>query len=246
MANRLLTPWLLAAALAVGAGATGQPQKCMDIVGEPTCRDAGCRWATVGSAAANGPTCTRQCHEFGGAAQAGTPQSQIDCVSPGTGCRWIVHPTNTALAKCGKLCAEFKVETNCNLAGYSSCRWAAADITGGPPKCTKQCVTITDPTWCEGASCIWMPDKGSCRRKCIEFQMQGPCEQIGCDWVTAADGYALSQCIPPGSALPNFVNQTRGFTTKENETNTFVAEGQTFKRPVFAKGKKFMQVAKIH
>jgi len=173
---------------------------------------------TVGPAAANGPTCTRQCHEFGGAVDPGDDETRAQCVSEAIGCRWIQHPTNPAVGKCGRLCAEFQVESNCQLAGYGSCRYATQDVTGGDPKCTKQCADITDADWCTGASCIWTAT-GTCRRKCIEFQMQGPCESIGCTWVTPADGYALSQCIPPSApataptvtaapAAAEFVNTT--------------------------------------
>merc|ERR1719214_160124 len=202
MTHQLITSWLLVAALAPGA--TGQPQMCKEYLYEAACHDAGCRWR-----GATG-TCTRQCHEFGGAVKPGTPESKIECTSAAVGCRVISHPTNEGVWKCGKQCNEFEVESNCLLAGYSTCRWANPDVTGGPAICTKMCNTITDPDWCTKVHCIWQPATGSCRRKCIEFMMQGPCESIGCVWMTPAQGYPKSQCVPPGTATPcpTLINQT--------------------------------------
>lgn len=228
--------------------ATGQPQMCKEYLYEKACADAGCRWVTVGPAAANGPTCTRQCHEFGGAVAAGSTETQIECASPAIGCRWIEHPTNPAVGKCGKLCNEFKVEQNCLLAGYGTCRYAVGDVTGGPPMCTKQCALITDQGYCDAMACIWVPATGKCRRKCIEFQMKAPCESIGCKWVTPEQGYALSQCIPPGPApgCASFLANQTNSSTKMNSNETFFAEGKTFKWPVLAKGKEFLQNVKSH
>merc|ERR1719355_486767 len=100
MAHRLLTSWLLQSLLvfALAGGATGQPQMCKEYLYEQACHDAGCRWRAAGG------TCTRQCHEFGGAVAPGTPESKIECSSASIGCRVITHPTNAAVWKCGKLC----------------------------------------------------------------------------------------------------------------------------------------------
>merc|ERR1719171_2876879 len=206
---------------------------CKEYLYEMACHDAGCRWRGATS------TCTRQCHEFGGAVKPGTPASKVECTSASVGCRVITHPTNPSVWKCGKQCNEFGIEQNCILAGYGTCRWASADITGGAAMCTKACHSITDADWCTSVHCVWLPATGTCRKKCIEFQMQGPCESAGCDWVTPPD-YALSQCIPPATT---FVNMTHGVN------DTYSAEGKTFKMPHFAnssKGKQFMKLAKKH
>jgi len=223
------------------AGVAAQPQMCKEYLGSGTCLDAGCRWVDAWQSPAKG-TCTRQCHEFGGAVAAGTDATKAECVSDAIGCRWIQHPRNPNLGKCGKMCGEFVVEQNCALAGYNTCRWAHGDVTGGPAPCTKMCNAPAEQAWCEKVHCVWNPANGACRRKCIEFQMKGPCESIGCVWVTPADGYHLSQCIPPGPASAPapaaFVNQT-----------TFFAEGQTFKWPTSANDNKthqFLQLAKKH
>jgi len=231
MANHLLT-----SVVAVLAGvATGQPQMCKEYLGEVPCLDAGCRWATMGPASG---TCTRQCHEFGGAAAAGTAETQATCVSDAIGCRWIQHPKNPGLGKCGKLCAEFEIESNCMLAGYSTCRWANSDVTAGAAICSKQCNTITDADWCTRVHCVWEPAAGRCRRKCIEFKMKAPCESIGCEWVTPADGYQISQCIAPGVRPPC---ATAAATTLVNQTGTNCTMAN-----VSAKGTQFLEPVKKH
>jgi hypothetical protein len=236
-------------------GVAGQPQMCKEYLGVVPCKDAGCRWVDAWQSPAQG-TCTRQCHEFGGAVTGGTDASKAECVSDAVGCRWIVHPENAQLGKCGKMCGEFNHEWNCQNAGYGSCRWAHEDITGGEPECTKMCNVINEKAWCEKVHCIWLPGEGRCRRKCIEFQMKAPCEAIGCQWVTTADGYALSQCIPPAAPAvaptvapaATFVNQTNNYSMmKFNQTDMFSAEGKMFKRPVSAKAKQFlMQLDQKH
>jgi len=231
MTYQLLTFSLLVASVA------GQPQMCKEYLYEKACMDAGCRWR-----GATG-TCTRQCHEFGGAVSPGTPESKIECTSGAIGCRVITHPTNPTVWKCGKLCNEFEVESNCLLAGYGTCRYANGDITGGAPMCTKMCNTIDDPDWCQKVHCIWNAAQGTCRRKCIEFQMKAPCESIGCTWVTPADGYPLSQCIPPGTPCPSTG------CTLASMNSTFFAEGKTFKVPVnknSTQGKAALLSAKKH
>jgi len=263
MINRMLTSSLLVAMLA--GTATAQPQMCKEYLNIVGCHDAGCRWREATS------TCTRQCHEFGGAVSPGTEESKVECSSQSIGCRVISHPTNAGVWKCGRLCPEFKVEMNCLLAGYSTCRWATGDITGGEPMCTKQCVDIPDKEWCEMKHCIWNPEAGTCRRKCIEFQMKGPCEAMGCNWVTPADGYALSQCIPPGQCPTcgqTFLNTTglrKGLFSNASNGTYFFGEGKWFKIPTPTslatgnvsvsgnfnvtdkdKGKQFLQTTKKH
>merc|ERR1719498_811193 len=128
---------------AFATGVAGQPQMCKEFLGKVPCLDAGCRWVDAWQSPAKG-TCTRQCHEFGGAVSAGTEATKLECVSDAIGCRWIQHPRNPGLGKCGKMCGEFMVESNCMLAGYSACRWAHGDITNGAPICTKMCNTIDE------------------------------------------------------------------------------------------------------
>jgi hypothetical protein len=140
---------------------------------------------------------------------------------------------------------------NCKLAGYSSCRWATEDITGGAAMCTKMCAAIDDPAWCEGVHCVWNPTTGKCRKKCAEFQMEGPCVSTGCLWVGPPEGYQVSQCIPPGTQLvPEgtgcLVNKTNSSCTMKINATHFFAEQQTFKYPTSANSTNLRQSVKKH
>eukprot|EP00746_Dinoflagellata_sp_MGD_P167706 gnl/MRDRNA2_/MRDRNA2_98556_c0_seq1.p1 gnl/MRDRNA2_/MRDRNA2_98556_c0~~gnl/MRDRNA2_/MRDRNA2_98556_c0_seq1.p1 ORF type:complete len:227 (-),score=16.80 gnl/MRDRNA2_/MRDRNA2_98556_c0_seq1:12-692(-) len=197
--------------------ATGQPQMCKDYLNQPLCEDAGCRWIVVNGIS----TCSRQCHEFGGAvATGGNPATlRAECENPTINCRWINHPTNPGLGKCGKQCAEFEVQRNCELAGYSSCRWATPDVTGGAAICTKPCATITDQTWCERVHCVFA--NGACRRKCLEVKMKAPCEAMGCTWITPQThpGEQLTRCEAPTAPAPaGLVSISNGTLVSTNVT----------------------------